>query len=106
MSSDKRPTMSISLKPIGGSKEDRKYIMAGWERDGKLTSLAIDRKIKQLAVQWEDGSITRVQRDADGRWSHFVDVYDARAAVGAPASSKPAAAPAAAPKWDDNDIPF
>lgn len=106
MSSDKRPTVSVSLKPVGGSKEDRKYILAGWERDGKVTSLAIDRKIKQLAVQWEDGSITRVQRDADGRWSHFVDVYDARAAVAPASSSKPAAAAVAAPKWNDDDIPF
>ena len=50
MNESKRPTMSISLKPVGGNKEDRLYLLAGWERDGKLTSLALDRKIKHGPV--------------------------------------------------------
>jgi hypothetical protein len=94
MSESKRPTMSISLKPVGGSKEDRLYLFAGWERDGKLSSLALDRKIKQLAVQWEDGTITRVSRDDGGRWSHFVDVYDSRTFGGQNSASTAKSAPA------------
>ena len=104
---NKRPTLSISLKPVGGSKEDRIYFLAGWERDGKVSSLAIDRKIKQVALQMEDGSVLRVKRNEDGRWSHFVDVYDTRAIVAGaskPAETKPSAAPSAT--WNDDDIPF
>jgi len=93
VSDNKRPTMSISLKPVGGSKEDRLYLLAGWERDGKLTSLALDRKVKQLAVQWEDGTITRVSRDDGGRWSHFVDVYDSRTFGGQGSASTARSAP-------------
>lgn len=75
MASGDKPALSISLKPRGGSKEDRRYIMSGWENEGRISMLTPDRKVTQMAVQFEDGEVVRVKKGADGKWDHFVDVF-------------------------------
>lgn len=87
-----KPAISISLKPVGGAKEDRVYFMAGWPRDdGKVSSLQLDRKIKAMKVQLEDGKVVTITRGADGKWSHYIDVFTADAPS---STSRPAPKPA------------
>lgn len=75
MAAGDKPALSISLKPRGGSKEDRRYILSGWENDGRISMLSPDRKVTQIAVQFDDGEIIRVKKGADGKFDHFVDVF-------------------------------
>lgn len=76
MGSGQKPAISISLKPVGGS--DRTYLMAGWEHGGKVSSLLLDRKVKALKVQMEDGTVVTVTRTDDGKSSHYIDIFDNR----------------------------
>lgn len=73
-----RPAISIAIKPVGGGKEDRIYTLAGWERDGKVSSLQLDKRVKAMKLQLEDGSVVVIQRGADGKCSHYFDLFDNR----------------------------
>lgn len=84
-----RPSVSVSLKPVGGSKEDRVYFMAGWENDeGRVTGLKFDRRVRGLKVLLDDGSELRVDVPADGKPSHYIDFYDARQSDGRSGGSR------------------
>lgn len=74
---NKKPDVSVSIKPVGGSKEDRVYILAGWENDRGLY-LLLDRRVKSVVFTMEDGKTITVSRDGDGKATHFFDLYDNR----------------------------
>lgn len=75
MAQGDKPDLSVMIKPRGGDKEDRIYLFSGWNNDGRISSLSIDRKIVEFAVKLEDGRVVRVKKDADGKWDHYVDCF-------------------------------
>lgn len=95
-----KPKIKVSIKSKNGS--ENVSIFAAWVRpDGKL-SATLDKKIRQLAVQMEDGSVHRITRDGDGKPSHWINVYDS--ADGGPVRSTPKTHNFGAA--DPDDLPF
>jgi len=71
-----KPDLSVSFKPAGGGKEDRIYAFAGWKNEhGRISSLSIDRRVVGMKFKLDDGTVVTIQKDRQGRWSHYVDVF-------------------------------
>lgn len=107
MSGGTKPRIKVAVK----NKESgqRVYILAAWDRDGRL-SASLDKRVVELAMKLDDGSIVRVKRGADGKPDHFIDVFDDGAGGGQPqrttrvGGSYEAAAPTDG--FGDDDLPF
>jgi hypothetical protein len=76
--SGSKPDVSVSLKPVGGSKEDRVYFMAGWRNDeGRITALKFDRRVRRMKLELDDGKVISIDCPQGGKPTHFIDFYDA-----------------------------
>jgi hypothetical protein len=71
-----RPAISIAIKKVGA--KDRIYALAGWEREGKVTGMQLDKRIKAVKFLMEDGEVVEMTRGADGKLSHYIDYFDNR----------------------------
>lgn len=116
MAAGDKPRIKVAVKPKDGGT--RISVLAAWEReDGKL-SASLDKRVVELALKLDDGTIVRVKRGADGKPTHWIDVFDEALNAPAPraaARAQPrAAAGGAAPAnagWDfggddTDDLPF
>lgn len=116
MAAGDKPRLKISVKPKDGG--NRISVLAAWEReDGKLNAM-LDKRVVELALKLDDGTIVRVMRGADGKPSHWVDVFDEQASTSpapsrggyrdAPRAPRTAAAPPddAIDDFGGDDIPF
>lgn len=104
MSGGTKPRIKVAVK----NKESgqRVYILAAWDRDGRL-SASLDKRVVELAMKLDDGSIVRVRRGADGKPDHFIDVFDDGASATAPQRApRGGGYEAAAPTDDFGDEPF
>lgn len=102
-----KPRIKVALKERGEGTKNVS-ILAAWDRDGKL-SASLDKRVVELAVKFDDGSITRVKRGEDGKTTHFVNVFDE--GLSASPAARPAPAPASSAFDGDgfgatDDIPF
>jgi hypothetical protein len=102
-----KPSAKLAIKSVDGG--ERTYIAAAWRRDdGRMGGMKLDRKVKQLAVQMEDGTIHRVKVGPDGKASHFIDLF---LEDEAPSGARPSTRQAEPPPFDDgggfgDDLPF
>jgi hypothetical protein len=108
MAAGDKPRIKVALKEKGEGTKNVS-ILAAWDRDGKL-SASLDKRVVELAVKFEDGTITRVKRNAEGKTTHFVNVFDEGLNGQAPAA-RPAPTPASSAFDGDgfgaaDDIPF
>ena len=97
-----KPRIKVALKPVDGGEAVQ--LLAAWDKEGGKLSASLDRNVKQIAIQMQDGTVHRVTRGANGKASHYVNVYDNGSSGGgfhAPrASKKPD------PFNDGDDMPF
>lgn len=70
-----KPDLKIALKPKDGGG-DRVYFMAFWRRENGKLSGDVDRKLRGMRLFMEDGSHVDVKRGADGKLSHWLDVFE------------------------------
>jgi hypothetical protein len=105
MAAGDKPAITVAIKPVGGDNKARIYALAGWEREGKVGSMVLDRKIAEIAIKMATGEVVRIRRGEDGKTDHYFDFYDNRTST--PKRS------AAATRDDDfgppeggDDIPF
>lgn len=106
MAGGAKPSAKIAIKPVEGG--ERTYIAAAWRRDdGRMGGLVLDKRVTQLAVQLDDGTVIRVKRGADNRMSHYLDLFleDERAPSAVAPKRAHAAALNAASDYED-DLPF
>jgi hypothetical protein len=105
MANGEKPRIKVALKAKGEGTKNVS-ILAAWDRDGRL-SASLDKRVVELAVKMDDGEIIRVKRDADGKTTHFVNVFDegiGKVPVPPPASSAFDGGGGGEPFGDD--IPF
>lgn len=95
-----KPRIKIAVKPVDGGEATQ--LIAAWDKEGGKLSASIDRDIKAIAIQKQDGSVVRLTRGANGKWSHWVNVYDNGSSGGfqAPRASKKV------DPFNDDDMPF
>lgn len=106
MAAGDKPRIKVALKERGEGHKNVS-ILAAWDRDGKL-SASLDKKVVELAVKMDDGTIIRVKRDAEGKTTHFVNVFDDGVTQSAPAvrSAPASSAYAGGDDFATDDIPF
>lgn len=107
MANGEKPRIKVALKEKGEGTKNVS-ILAAWDRDGKL-SASLDKRVVELAVKMDDGTIIRVKRTEDGKTTHFVNVFDE--GLSAAPVARPAPAPASSAFDGDgfgaaDDIPF
>ena len=99
----KKPRFKVSLKAVDGG--ETLQLLAAWDKEdgsGRL-SASLDPSIEQIYAKKTDGTVVRVTRGANGKASHYVNVYDNGSSGGG------FQAPRAAKKVDpfnDDDMPF
>jgi hypothetical protein len=100
MAAGDKPKIKVSIKPMTTGAKDVP-LFAAWDKGGRL-SASLDRKIVELAVKLDDGSIVRVKRKEDGWPDHYINIYD-----NSQTSPAPRAAKVQAQSDDDtSDLPF
>jgi len=102
-----KPSAKLAIKSTDGG--ERTYIAAAWRRDdGRMGGMKLDRKVKQLAVQMEDGTIHRVKVGPDGKASHFIDLFlEDEAPAGRPSTRQQSAQGLDGPDdFGGDDLPF
>jgi hypothetical protein len=106
MAGGTKPAAKIAIKPASGG--DRVYIAAAWRRpDGRMGGLMLDRRVTQLAVQLDDGTVVRVKRGDDGKMTHYIDLFledGAPRSAPQPRATQRAEEPAA--DFGDDELPF
>ena len=100
-----KPAAKIALKSVDGG--ERTYIAAAWRRDdGRMGGLRLDKRVTQLAVHLDDGSIIRVKRADGEKLTHFIDLFlEDDTTVRAPSARRDATPPSIA-DFDADDMPF
>jgi len=99
-----KPSAKIAIKPTDGG--ERTYVAAAWRRDdGRMGGLVLDKRVAQLAVQLDDGTVIRVKRGADNKMSHYIDLFLEDERAPQPSARRAPQAFDAAPGYPD-DLPF
>lgn len=104
MASGDKPRIRVAIKPKDGG--ERISLIAAWQRDDGKLSATLDRRIVELAVKLDDGSIVRVKRGADGKASHWIDVFDNAAQSSPRHESRKQETQEAFADFGDDDVPF
>ena len=97
-----KPRIKVAVKLVDGGEAVQ--LIAAWDKDGGRLSASIDRDIKAIAIQKADGTVHRLTRGANGKWSHYVNVYDNGASGGG--FQAPRAAAKRPDPFTDDDMPF
>lgn len=105
MAGGAKPSAKIALKPAGGG--DRTYIAAAWRRDdGRMGGLVVDKRVTQIAVQLDDGTVIRMKRGADNKMSHYLDLFLEDERAPSAVDPKPWPDYGDDSELEDSDIPF
>lgn len=87
MAQGDKPVVKVSMKPRDGGG-GRISLCAAWrdEDSGRLRA-SFDRRVKAVKLMLDDGSVVTARRGDDGKWSHFVDIYEGDAPLTGAAAS-------------------
>ena len=96
-----KPRIKVALKPVDGGEAVQ--LLAAWDKEGGKLSASLDRSVEQIAIKLSNGTVVRVTRGANGKASHYVNVYDNGSGGGFQA---PRAAKKTDPFNDGDDMPF
>ena len=96
-----KPRIKVSLKHKDGGES--LSIFAAWDKDDGKLSATMDKRISQIAIKMEDGTVHRVTRDDSGKPSHWVNIYDDGPTGSRPAQRSSYSAPR---RGSDDDLPF
>jgi hypothetical protein len=100
-----RPDTRIVLKPKRG---ERTITLASFWTDGDRPSGGLDRRIKRLKLELEDGTIVQVVNSPKEATTHYVNLYrdqPGNDSGGRGRGNAPRNEPEA-PPFDDSDIPW
>lgn len=99
MAAGQKPDFSLSIKAVSAGREERPHQVAAYwrEPDGRLNG-GLDKKIKQLKIEYEDGTVVHVTRP-NGKTTHWLNLREW--------SAQPKkAAESWGGKAEDDEIPF
>lgn len=98
-----KPRIKVALKPVDGGEAVQ--LLAAWDKEGGKLSASLDRSVEQIAIKLANGTVVRVTRGANGKASHYVNVYD-NGSGGGGSYSAPRASKKPDPFNDGDDMPF
>lgn len=110
MAGGEKPAIKVVAKPKTGGGQPI-TLLAAWKGERGLNG-RLDRSIASIAIRMADGSTVTIDRDEQGRESHWLNVYDNAADAGsaprAPRSRPSAGSQRSGPVDDmpDDDLPF
>lgn len=95
-----KPAIKVAVKPRSG-EGGRISVCAAWrdEATGRLRA-SFDKRVARIVIVLDDGAKVDIQRGADGKFGHFVDVFENDAPQGHAAGRAPR--PAAASRSVDD----
>lgn len=70
-----KPSVTLKFKPVEGGEEIG--FAAWWERDGKLQG-GLDRRVKRVKVEMDDGTVHEIVRRGEREVSHWANLRDWR----------------------------
>ena len=98
-----------AIKVIAKDKQGRGQpvaILAGWRGERGINA-RLDRAIASVTLHMADGSTVTIDRDGQGRESHWLNVYDNANDAGPPARQQRQPRREAPPDdFPDDDLPF
>ena len=89
-----KPDFKVAIKPKAGDG-GRISLVAAWRKDGGKLSASLDRRIVRMVIVMDDGTEVDVIKDADGKFSHYVDMFENDAGGASPKSAARPKAPIA-----------
>ncbi len=69
-----KPVLKIAIKP----KDSGPAVapIAYWRNDNGRLNGKLDRSVKSITIETNDGEIIKIERDAQGRETHWINAYE------------------------------